>query len=632
MNAHPDITTHTAPAFATGFGQHDTHKGTGQPYGTVTGRDIVAMIQTPQSVAKDQAQWFVPSTYCADDARESYAQQRHGQFWFLSLDLDKNNLDLSEVLQPVRTVCGDVTTLAYSTSSATADARKWRVLVPLSSPIAGTDYADTMRAFFYLIQAASAGIVSPDLALACTNQLIILPNKRGEFYQHDIGKGRCLDLTAGHAIIGRRDTTRADLAAATQEAAQARARRAADRATRPVGGDVSPIDAFNAQHAVADLLARYGYLQEGQSDDWRSPFQTGGSYATRVYDGFWITLSGSDAAQEIGAATTAGHRHGDAFDLFCHFDHGGDFKAAVATYGAEIRLPDRADHRPGVDDYQRQPDEPTAPDNEPFDLSQDALALDLGAVSWDRDARFVATLGRWLLWDSTRWARDDDMASFTRCRTYLRGRASYLTTWADRQAAKLDKDGGKSAKLLSWAKAEARILRHKNTVASVESLARSNPGSKARAKDFDADRLLLGTPGGTVDLRTGLLRPAARADKITRLTSTAPMAGRPVRWLAFLSEIFNGDTDLIDFMQRAAGYGLTGETREHKLLFLYGTGRNGKSVFLNTLANIWGDYSRRAPASTFLNSQGEKHPTDLAGLNGARLVVGSELPKGQVMG
>ena len=82
-------------------------------------------------------------------------------------------------------------------------------------------------------------------------------------------------------------------------------------------------------------------------------------------------------------------------------------------------------------------------------------------------------------------------------------------------------------------------------------------------------------------------------------------------------------------MQRVAGYALTGLTTEHKLFFLYGTGRNGKSVFLNTLTQIWADYARRAAAETFLNSAGDKHATGLAGLQGARLVVGSELPVGK---
>ena len=86
---------------------------------------------------------------------------------------------------------------------------------------------------------------------------------------------------------------------------------------------------------------------------------------------------------------------------------------------------------------------------------------------------------------------------------------------------------------------------------------------------------------------------------------------------------------MIAFMRRAAGYALTGSTREHRLLFLYGTGRNGKSVFLNTLLGMLSDYSRRAPSSLFLDARNESHPTSLAGLMGARLVVGSELPPGK---
>ena len=91
----------------------------------------------------------------------------------------------------------------------------------------------------------------------------------------------------------------------------------------------------------------------------------------------------------------------------------------------------------------------------------------------------------------------------------------------------------------------------------------------------------------------------------------------------------SGNRSRVRGVARRSGYALTGETREHKLFFLYGTGRNGKSVFLNTLFKIWGDYARRAHAATFLNTSGEKHPTDLAGLQGARLVVASEIPKGK---
>lgn len=273
---------------------------------------------------------------------------------------------------------------------------------------------------------------------------------------------------------------------------------------------------------------------------------------------------------------------------------------------------------------------PNAPDD--IDLSQDALATDLGARSWDQNARHVATWGKWLFWASTHWQADERLDHMTRTRVYLRQRAGELTDWAERKAAALDAEKeGDGDKLRRWAKEQARIMRSKNTVAAVESLARSNRESVACADAFDADRLLLGTPGGTVDLRTGKLREARCSDMITKMTACAPAApgSRPERWLTFLHEIFDGDADLVAFMQRAAGYALTGLTTEHKLLFLYGTGRNGKSVFLNTLTHIWADYARRAASETFLNTHGDKHATGLAGLQGARLVAGSELPVGK---
>ncbi len=96
---------------------------------------------------------------------------------------------------------------------------------------------------------------------------------------------------------------------------------------------------------------------------------------------------------------------------------------------------------------------------------------------------------------------------------------------------------------------------------------------------------------------------------ITKQTAVAPApAGiEPSLWLQFLRDVFDGDAEVISFIQRAAGYALTGMTSEHKMLFLYGTGRNGNSVFLNTLFDLFGDYARRAPASIFLNSKFEQH-------------------------
>lgn len=268
-------------------------------------------------------------------------------------------------------------------------------------------------------------------------------------------------------------------------------------------------------------------------------------------------------------------------------------------------------------------------DADEIDLSHDALARDLGLRSWDRDAKHVAVQGRWYLWDGTRWATDACLRHMTLARTFLHDRAREVRSSADRKTDGIpDKDADK---LRAWATNEARGLRSANTIAAVSGLARSNPASISRADEFDADLLLLGTPGGTVDLRSGLLQPPRRENMITKLTAVAPAPpGTPApHWQKFMNDVLDGDAETIGFLQRAAGYALTGLTSEHKLLFFYGTGRNGKSTFLELLQWLWGDYARRAAATTFLSSVGERHPTDIAGVAGARLVVGSELPKGK---
>lgn len=165
-------------------------------------------------------------------------------------------------------------------------------------------------------------------------------------------------------------------------------------------------------------------------------------------------------------------------------------------------------------------------------------------------------------------------------------------------------------------------LASSSTIASVEKIARSDPKHAATADEWDADVWALNTPGGMVDLRTGHLRPHRREDRMTKVTTATPRGrngeGCPA-WLAFISDITGGNTDLAAYLQRVVGYCLTGVTSEHALFFLYGTGANGKSVFVNVLATILGDYAANAPMDTFMEARGDRHPTELAGLRGSRL-------------
>jgi putative DNA primase/helicase len=146
----------------------------------------------------------------------------------------------------------------------------------------------------------------------------------------------------------------------------------------------------------------------------------------------------------------------------------------------------------------------------------------------------------------------------------------------------------------------------------------------------DADPWLLGCPGVTIDLRDGIGRAPDPGDGITRLVAVAPAetAECPL-WRAFLHEATGGDAAMKRFLQQIVGYCLTGDTREHALFFIYGVGGNGKSVFLNTVSSIIGYYATTAAMDTFVASKSDRHPTDLAGLRGARLVSASETEEGR---
>lgn len=261
------------------------------------------------------------------------------------------------------------------------------------------------------------------------------------------------------------------------------------------------------------------------------------------------------------------------------------------------------------------------------DLSHDQLALDLGRHRWNDRARYVEERGRWLFWTGSRWELDKTLRHMTEVREFLREMAQDLERWAERRASTMQADA--RDKLLRWARAEARGLRQASTRAHVESTARSNPGLAASVDQFDAGLDVVGTPCGVVDLRTGEQRGARQEDYITRHVSAAPSNAEPSRWLAFLHDAMDGNAEMVAFLQRLAGYALTGHTTEHKLPFVFGPGGNGKSVFANVLHEVMADYSARAPAEAFLSSNGQRHPTDLAGLEGARLVIGSELPAGR---
>jgi len=170
-----------------------------------------------------------------------------------------------------------------------------------------------------------------------------------------------------------------------------------------------------------------------------------------------------------------------------------------------------------------------------------------------------------------------------------------------------------------------------NRVAAMIRLAQSEAGIPVQPEELDADPWLLNCDNGVIDLRTGALLPHRREYLMTCLAPVKydPEAGSDL-WEKFLWRIFNRNLNLYEFMQRALGYALTGDTREQCFFILWGSGANGKSTLLNTVREIMGTYARHTPTETLLaRNKGSEIPTDVARLDGPRFVTASEVDRGQ---
>lgn len=240
--------------------------------------------------------------------------------------------------------------------------------------------------------------------------------------------------------------------------------------------------------------------------------------------------------------------------------------------------------------------------NAPFvhgDLSEDRIGL-LFSEQYSEKLKFCHSAGKWYFWTGFYWEQKTPRYAQSHIRPFIRhltgGRREYC------RAAK---------------------------IAAVEQLLKESAEHSVQAKYWDRDIYLLGTPDWAIDLRDGAWLQPDPDYAITKKTSVSPLAGRPLTWLQFLDDATRGDTEVIRYIQQICGYALTGSTKENALFFIYGPGGNGKSVFLNTVAGILGDYARAASMETFTASKQERHPTEIAMLQGRRLVTANETEEGK---
>jgi len=254
---------------------------------------------------------------------------------------------------------------------------------------------------------------------------------------------------------------------------------------------------------------------------------------------------------------------------------------------------------------------------DPVDLTDAALPhTDMGnarrLVHHHGDGlRFAPQLGRWLAWDGTKWAEDVTGEAVRRAKAVIDGLFDAARDLSGDGREKLTKH---------WLRSQAAPR-----IRAMIDLAATEPGIPVTVDQLDADPWALNVQNGTLDLSTGELGPHDRGGLHTKI---APVAynenAKAPTWERFLDEVFAGDVELIDFIQRFAGYSLTGDVSEHLLVFAHGAGANGKSTLLGTLRHIMGDYGLQLDPRVLTAGHHDEHPTGIADLRGGRLVTTSE--------
>lgn len=233
--------------------------------------------------------------------------------------------------------------------------------------------------------------------------------------------------------------------------------------------------------------------------------------------------------------------------------------------------------------------------------------------------RYCYTDRRWLSYQNGKWQYDAKGGVFVWADKVLESMKSELKLWAEHEGGAMFEDYKKHMKKTRSNNSKKAMVKE------MEHLVAVSPA------ELDSDRLLVNVQNGVLNLRDFTVTEHKPEFLMTRMlgTSMPKSSGKPEKWLNFLSQIFNNDPELIRYIQKALGYSLSGDTSEQCAFFLYGTGRNGKSTFLEVARKIMGDYATNIqPESIMVKSNTNSANSDIARLKGARFVTSVEPNEG----
>jgi len=232
--------------------------------------------------------------------------------------------------------------------------------------------------------------------------------------------------------------------------------------------------------------------------------------------------------------------------------------------------------------------------------------------------RYMPAWKKWLVWNGNFWEIDegDAMVSGFALESIRNIHREMLKTSDHRERIEIEK----------FAMMSENGRRRKSCVEMATLIKKLH----VRSEDLDNNPWLINCRNGTVNILTGEFTEHNQTDMITKVAHVDydPQADCPL-WKQFIREIMDYNTDVINFLQTASGWAITGDTREQTMFILYGSGANGKSTFLNTIMALLGDYAIATPTETFMRKSGDQITNDIARLRGTRFVTTTEAEQGK---
>lgn len=622
------------PAMVSGRGKyHGKNVGS---YDEITYQQIQALVDSPQQVDKDSAQWVIPSTRKTRD----YAEQRaFGDFWMLWADIDKDPPPVEKIVSILRSLGCDCE--IYSSRSATDEVPKCRILIPLAYGLSGAEWRICQKLFNDLLEAFG---ITPDRSSERAAQPCYLPNKEHFYFSRSRRDGIAFDVISvwANEIEREREAVAAEM---VRKQAEKEAREAA-RASKQVDPSKSLIHAFNEMFDIGELLHEAGY--DEKDGKFRHPASQSGSFSANIKDGRVYTFSSNDPLYcEDGAH--------DAFSVFTVLFADGELNKALKLAGDERVL---IDGKPwnevkrlerAVKEFEVSAYDALAAQIEQASSREDLMAKIPAAITAAKDLNEVMRkeLRKQLAKKSglSVAALEADAKAFNKVNAnkdndHLPAAREVVKTFGAENLICVHQVFWQWQDDRIWCEIDDRVVKqriHKvsasrtltaNVVNSILDLVKTELNRpNHRFNEVDPDSISL--VNGVLVYKAGgwILRPHRREDYKNTLVSVAydPAAKAP-RFEQFLEEIYSGAADKeqrILATKQALGYTLIPSCRFEKFFMLIGAGANGKSVLLRVVEGLVGRQQVCAVQPTHF-----ENPHKLAHLSGKLANIITEMPEG----